>query len=72
MLVEEERGENARECKLQGRQWSGKKSGLVDADTLCFWFLKRHFNISSSTTTRCQLDGWNVPLNVPCKCLVNV
>ena len=44
-----EGGERARECKLQQRQWAGKKNSLVDDNTVCFSDRGPHFSIHLST-----------------------
>lgn len=41
--------ENARECKLQQRQWAGKKNSLVDDNTVGFCDRGPHFSIHLST-----------------------
>lgn len=43
-----EGGVNARECKLQQRQWAGKKNSLVDDNTVCFCDRSPHFSIHFS------------------------
>lgn len=41
--------ENTTECKLQQRQWAGKKNSLVDDNTVCFCDRSPHFSIHLST-----------------------